>query len=168
VAEYNVFREVYGIRAGVRVVYYMRSPIRVWHVNGNTTLRGNVVEQAQQGIVLECRAGSQAGCDAGTTRLTANTIGGQVRDLSGTVRQVNTTAGILVYTGLRAVTTIDGNAFAGLARIVGIFCDGLTGIPGYSSIANLLLGVLPTAANVDLRPATPATDPDLSFADAFR
>ena len=67
---------------GQNVVYYLRSPIRVWHVNGDTTLRGNVVEQAQQGVLLECRAGSQAGCDTGTTRLTGNTIAGQVRDLS--------------------------------------------------------------------------------------
>jgi hypothetical protein len=34
VAEYNVFREVYGIRDGAKVVYYLRSPVRVWHVDG--------------------------------------------------------------------------------------------------------------------------------------
>ena len=117
VAEYNVFREVYGIRDGAKVVYYMRSPIRVWHVDGNTTVRGNVIEQAEQGVMLECRSGSQAGCNAGTTRVTGNTIGGRVRDLGGTIRQVNTTAG---------------------------------------------------TASLDLRPATPATDPDLSLAVAYR
>jgi hypothetical protein len=51
-------------------------------------LRGNVVEEAQQGILLECRAGLQAGCDTGTTLLSANTVAGQVRDLGGVVRQV--------------------------------------------------------------------------------
>jgi hypothetical protein len=88
VAEDNVFREAYGIRNGLEVVYYLRSPIRVWHVNGATVLRGNVIEQAQQGIVLECRAGPQAGCDTGTTLLASNTIAGEVRDLGGTLQRV--------------------------------------------------------------------------------
>ena len=54
------------------------------HVNGDTTLRGNVVEQSQQGVLLECRAGSQAGCwSTGTTPASpGNTIAGRVRDLS--------------------------------------------------------------------------------------
>ena len=81
-------------------------------IDGNTTVRGNVIEQAQQGVLLECRSGSQAGCNAGTTRVTGNTIGGRVRDLGGTIRQVNVTAGALVYTGLQAQTTLDGNVFA--------------------------------------------------------
>jgi hypothetical protein len=168
VGEYNVFREVYGVRNGTNVVYYVRSPIRVWHVNGDTTLRGNVVEQAQQGVLLECRAGSQAGCDAGTTRLTDNTIAGQVRDLSGTVRQVNTTAGVLVFTGLRAATTIDANAFALLPRPIGIYSDGVSGTPTYTYTDNREFTAPPAAANLNLRAATPATDPDLSYADAYR
>jgi hypothetical protein len=168
VGEYNVFREVYGVRNGANVVYYVRSPIRVWHVNGDTTLRGNVIEQAQQGVLLECRAGSQAGCDAGTTRVTDNTIAGQVRDLSGTVRQVNTTAGVLVFTGLRAVATIDGNAFALLPRPVGIYSDGVSGTPSYTYTANREFTAPPTGANLNLRAATPATDPELSYADAYR
>jgi hypothetical protein len=166
VAEYNVFREVYGVRNGSNVVYYLRSPIRVWHVNGATTLRGNVVEQAQQGVLLECRAGSQAGCDAGTTRVTDNTIAGQVRDLSGTVRQVNTTAGVLVFTGLKAATTIDANTFAMLTP-VRIYSDGVSGTPSYTYTANREFTAPPTGANLDLRAATPATDPDLSYADAY-
>jgi hypothetical protein len=168
VGEYNVFREVYGVRNGTNVVYYLRSPIRVWHVNGDTTLRGNVVEQAQQGVLLECRAGSQAGCDAGTTRLTDNTIAGQVRDLSGTVRQVNTSAGVLVFTGLRAATTIDGNAFALVPRPIGIYSDGVSGTPSYTYTGNREFTAPPTGANLNLRAATPATDPDLSYADAYR
>jgi hypothetical protein len=167
VAEYNVFREVYGVRNGANVVYYLRSPIRVWHVNGNTTIRGNVIEQAQQGVLLECRAGSQAGCDTGTTRVTDNTIAGQVRDLSGTVRQVNTTAGVLVFTGLKAAATIDANAFAMLTP-VRIYSDGVSGTPSYTYTANREFTAPPAAANLDLRAATPATDPDLSYADAYR
>jgi hypothetical protein len=167
VAEYNVFREVYGIRGGAKVVYYMRSPIRVWHVDGATTLRGNVIEQAEQGIMLECRSGSQAGCNAGTTRLTANTIGGRVRDLGGTIRQVNTTAGALVYTGLQAQATIDGNVFALLGSVVGTYGDGVPGTPTLAYIGNRELSTAGTAS-LDLRPATASTDPDLSFATAYR
>jgi hypothetical protein len=166
VAEFNVFREVYGVRDGAKVVYYLRSPIRVWHVNGQVTIRGNVVEQAQQGVLLECRAGPQAGCDAGTTRVTGNTFAGQVRD--GAVRQVNTTAGALVFTGLRAAATIDGNAFAMLPAPIRLFSDGVLGAPRYAQAANRVFAAPPPAAMLDLRAARPATDPDLSFADAFR
>jgi hypothetical protein len=163
VAEYNVFREVYGIRDGAKVVYYLRSPIRVWHVDGNTSVRGNVIEQAQQGVLLECRSGSQAGCNAGTTRLTGNTIGGRVRDLGRTIRQVNVTAGALVYTGLQAQATLDGNVFASLGTVVGSYSDGVSGTPSVAVSANRELTAAP-----DLRPATAATDPDLSFAAAYR
>jgi hypothetical protein len=159
VAEYNVFRDVYGVRGAAKVVYYLRSPIRVWHVDGNVTLRGNVIEQAQQGVLLECRAGSEAGCDAGTTVLSGNVIGGQVRDLDGTVRQVNTTAGVLVFSGLQAQTTIAGNAFAGLPRLVGNYSDGVPGAPSYALSGNRELSAAPA-----LRAAAPATDPDLSGA----
>jgi Right handed beta helix region len=167
VAEYNVFREVYGIRAGAKVVYYMRSPIRVWHVDGDTTIRGNVIEQAQQGVTLECRSGSQAGCDAGTTRLTGNTIAGRVRDLGGSIRQVNTTAGALVYTGLQALATLDGNVFALLGTAVGTYSDGVSGTPSVASTGNRELASA-GVANLDLRPSTPTTDPDLSVAGAYR
>jgi len=167
VAEYNVFREVYGTRNGASVVYYLRSPIRVWHVDGATTIRGNVIEQAQQGVLLECRSGSQAGCDTGTTLLTGNTIAGQVRDLSGTVRQVNTTAGVLVFTGLKAATTIDGNVFAMVPKTVGTFTDGVSGTPTYTYTNNTEFASPPVGANLALRAAGAATDPDLTYADAY-
>jgi len=167
VAEDNVFREVYDVRDGAKVVYYMRSPIRVWHVDGTTTLRDNVIEQAQQGVMLECRSGSQAGCNAGTTRLTGNTIGGRVRDLGGTIRQVNTTAGTMVYTGLQAQATLDGNTFALLGTVVGTYSDGVSGTPSLALNGNRELSSAGTAS-LDLRPATPATDPDLSLAAAYR
>jgi hypothetical protein len=167
VVEGNVFREAYGIRAGAKVVYYLRSPIRVWHVDANTTIRANVIEQAQQGILLECRSGSQAGCNAGTTRVTGNIIGGRVRDLGGTIRQVNTTAGALVFTGLQAQTTLDGNVFASLGTIVGSYSDGVSGTPSLAYTGNRELAS-PTGVSLDLHPATPATDPDLSFAAAYR
>jgi hypothetical protein len=166
VAEYNAFREVYGMRAGAKVVYYLRSPIRVWHVDGDTTVRGNVIEQAEQGVLLECRDGPQAGCDAGTTRVTANTIGGRVRDLGGTIRDVNITAGVLLYRGLQAQTTIDGNDFAQLHLAVGTWGDG-SGSPTIAYTGNRELSSA-GAASLDLRPATPTTDPDLSFAAAYR
>jgi hypothetical protein len=159
VAEYNVFREAYGVRGGAKVVYYLRSPIRVWHVDANVVLRGNVIEQAQQGVLLECRGGSEAGCVAGTAVLSGNVVGGKVRDLDGTVRQVNTTAGVLVFSGLQAQTTITGNTFAGLPRAIGSFSDGVSGAPSYALSGNREL-----SAVAGLRAATPATDPDLSGA----
>jgi hypothetical protein len=162
VAEYNVFREVYALRAGVPVVYYMGSPIRVWHVNANVVLRGNVIEQGEEGVMLECRAGSEAGCDAGATTLTGNVVGGQVRDLGGTVHQVNTTSGVLVYNGLQAPATISANVFAGVPRAVGVYSDGVSGAPSYTVSGSR---ELPRPSAVpQLRLATPATDPDLSFA----
>jgi hypothetical protein len=167
VAEYNVFREVFGIRNGANVVYYLRSPIRVWHVNGATVLRGNVIEQAQQGILLECRAGPQAGCNSGTTLLTDNTIAGQVRDLDGTLRQVNITAGALLFSGLRAVATIADNTFALLPRAIGVYVDGVPGLPVYRSSGNRELFAAPAGASLDLRRAAPATEPDLSYAEAW-
>jgi hypothetical protein len=167
VAEDNVFREVYAPRNGVNVVYYLRSPIRVWHVNGDTTLRDNVVEEAQQGFLLECRAGPQAGCDAGTTTIAGNTIGGEVRDLAGVLQRVNATAGVLVFSGLRAAATIQGNAFALLPAAIGPFSDGVIGLWPYRASANRVITTAPTGANLALRRATPATDPDLSYAKAF-
>jgi hypothetical protein len=49
VAEYNVFREVYGIRDGAKVVYYLRSPVRVWHVDGKHRRRPRVHRSAGPG-----------------------------------------------------------------------------------------------------------------------
>jgi hypothetical protein len=169
VAEYNVFREVYGMRDGAPVVYYLRSPIRIWHVGGTTTVRGNVIEEAQQGVLVECRSGSQAGCNSGTTTLVGNTIGGRVRDLGGTVRQVNTTAGAMLYTGLQAQLLFDGNVFSAVAENVGTYSDGMSGAPNYSfAPSNRALAAPPAIAGLDLRPATPSTDPDLSYANAYR
>jgi hypothetical protein len=168
VVQDNVFREAYGMRDGAKVVYFLRSPIRVWHVDGDTMIRGNVIEQAQQGITLECRSGSQAGCNAGTTRVTDNTIGGQVRDLGGTLRQVNTTAGVLAYQGLQAQATFDGNVFALVPQSLRVFVDGLLGAPVFGYVGNRDLTAAPAGARLDLRPATPATDPDLSYAQAYR
>ena len=49
--EFNVFREGRDAMG----VYYTRTPIRVWHVRAQPlTLNGNVVEVANQGILLEC------------------------------------------------------------------------------------------------------------------
>jgi hypothetical protein len=168
VAEDNVFREVYGARNGAPVVYFLRSPIRVWHVNGATTVRANVIEQAQEGISLECRGGPEAGCDTGTTHVTANLIAGRVRDLTGTIRQVNVTAGALVFSGLQAQATFDGNVFALLGRAIGIYNDRVAGQPSYAYGPNSTLTAAPAGAPMDLRPATATTDPDLSYAAAYR
>ena len=162
VAEYNVFREAYGVRDGAPVVYYLRTPIRIWHVDGTTTVRGNVIEEAQQGVMVECRSGSQAGCNSGTTLLVGNTIGGRVRDLGGAIRQVNTTAGAMLYTGLQAQLALDGNTFSAVAQDVGTYSDGMAGNPNYSfAPSNRALAAPQTVAS--LRPAAPSTDPDLSY-----
>ncbi len=93
-AEFNVFREGRDA-AGV---YYMRTPLRVWHVRAQPlTLNGNVIEVGNQGILLECAAGpvsSVSGCGEGSYTLTGNTVGGAVM-FNGVRVQVNTTACIL-------------------------------------------------------------------------
>jgi len=165
VAEYNVFRNVYGLRGGAKVVYFARSPLRVWHVNGDTTLRGNVVESSRQGIALECRAGTDGGCATGTILVQHNTIGGKVKDLSRTPTTVNTTSGVLVYTGLRARARIDSNVFVSLPAQVKPFTDGVTGTPFLTSTNGRALS---SRSAELLRQASPATDPDLSYADASR
>ena len=94
---------------------FARSPIRVWHVDATTILRGNVVDSAQQGFLLECRAGDSAGCADGTILLQDNTVAGGVRNLAGAMTNVNTTAGVLVFTGLHARVTIADTLFAMLS-----------------------------------------------------
>jgi len=93
-AEFNVFREGRDARG----VYYLRTPIRVWHVRAQPLrLNGNVVEVGNQGILLECAAGpisAVSGCGEGSYVLTNNTVGGAVMFNDSRV-QVNTTACIL-------------------------------------------------------------------------
>ena len=166
VAEYNVFRNVYGLRGTERVVYHARSPLRVWHVDGNTTLRGNVIESARQGFLLECRSGVDAGCAAGTILVQHNTVGGSVHGLSGTPTAVNSTAGVLLFDGLPARVTVDANVFAMLPATVKAYTGGVPGTPASTETNNLVLSSSP--ANLALRQARAATDPDLSHADAYR
>ena len=166
VAEYNVFRNVYGLRGAERVVYHARSPLRVWHVNGNTTLRGNVIESARQGFLLECRSGIDAGCAAGTILVQHNTVGGRVQGLSGTLTAVNSTAGVLLFDGLPASVTVDANVFAMLPATVKAYTGGVAGTPASTVTNNLVLASSP--ASLALRAARAATDPDLSHADAYR
>jgi hypothetical protein len=107
-AEFNVFREGRDAKG----VYYMRTPIRVWHVRAHPlTLDGNVVEVGNQGILLECVAGpisTITGCGEGSYRLTGNTVGGAVMFDDSRV-QVNTTACILAgpisSTGITATSS---------------------------------------------------------------
>ena len=74
-------------------------------------------------------------------------------------RQVNTTAGVLVFSGLRSQTTIADNAYAGVPRLVGNYSDGVSGAPSYALSGNRALSAVPA-----LRAAATATDPDLSGA----
>jgi hypothetical protein len=162
VAEYNVFREVYGMRGAAKVVYFARSPIRVWHVDATTILRGNVVESSQQGFLLECRAGSDGGCARGTILLQDNTVNGRARDLAGVVRDVNTTGGVMVYKGLPARVTIIDNLFAMVPSAVVTPTDGVSGTPSVTLTGGRVMSS--SAAALDLRAARATTDPDLSFA----
>jgi hypothetical protein len=162
VVEYNVFRNAYGVRGGTKVVYFARSPIRVWHVDATTILRGNVVESSQQGFLLECRSGASAGCATGTIRLEGNTVGGRVRGLSGALTTVNTTAGVLVYTGLKAPVTVVDNLFSMLPTSVKTYSDGVSGPPSVTETGNVVASS--SSAAPDLREARATTDPDLSFA----
>jgi hypothetical protein len=166
VAEYNVFRNVYGLRGTGRVVYHARSPLRVWHVDGNTTLRGNVIESARQGFLLECRSGVDAGCAGGTILVQHNTVSGRVQNLSGTLSAVNSTAGVLLFDGLPARVTVDANVFAMLPATIKAYTGGVPGTPSSTETDNVVLSSSP--ANLALRQARAATDPDLSHADAYR
>jgi hypothetical protein len=166
VAEYNVFRNVYGLRGAEKVVYHARSPLRVWHVDGNTTLRGNVIESARQGFLLECRSGADAGCAAGTILVQHNTVAGRVQGLSGALTNVNSTAGVMLFDGLPARVTIDANAFAMLPATVKRYAGGVAGTPSSTETNNVVLSS--SSANLALRQARAATDPDLSHADAYR
>jgi hypothetical protein len=160
VAEFNVFRNVYGMRGGTKVVYFARSPIRVWHVDATTVLRGNVVESSQQGFLLECRSGASAGCATGTIRLEGNTVGGRVRNASGALTTVNTTAGVLVFAGLKAPVTLADNLFSMLPTYLKTYSDGVSGAPSVTETGNV---VASSASGPDLREARATTDPDLSF-----
>jgi len=162
VAEYNVFRPVYGMRAGTPVVYYARSPIRVWHVDATTILRGNVIEAAQQGFLLECRSGSSAGCASGTILLQDNTVNGRMRDLSGTLRNVNTTAGVMAFTGLQAQVSVVDNLFSMVPETVKTPSDGVAGAPSVTVSGGRVMSG--SAARLDLPAARATTDPDLSLA----
>jgi hypothetical protein len=74
---------------------------------------------------------------------------------------------VLIFSGLRASTAIDANAFALLPGAIGAYSDGIPGVGVYRSTANRQFSTAPVGANLDLRSATPATDPDLSYAAAY-
>lgn len=162
VAEFNVFRPVYGMRGAAKVVYFARSPIRVWHVDATTILRGNVVEASQQGFLLECRAGASAGCAAGTILLQDNVVGGRVRDLAGSLTAVNRTSGVLLFSGLPAAVTLTHNLFALVPATIGTSSDGMSGTPSVTQSGTTVMSA--TGAALPLRPARATTDPDLTFA----
>ena len=50
---------------------------------------------------------------------------------------------------------------------MGSYSDGVSGTPSLAYTGNRELSTA-GAASIDLRPATPSTDPDLSFAAAYR
>ena len=54
-----------------------------------------------------------------------------------------------------------------LGNVVGTYGDGVSGTPSLAYTGNRELSTAGTAS-LDLRPATAATDPDLSFAVAYR
>ena len=162
VAEFNVFRPVYGTRGAAKVVYYARSPIRVWHVDATTILRGNVVEASEQGFLLECRAGASAGCARGTILLQDNVVGGRVRDLGGSLTTVNRSAGVLLFSGLQAAVTLSHNLFALVPMAIGSSSDGVSGTPSVTQSGTTVM--TSTAAPLALRAARATTDPDLSYA----
>jgi hypothetical protein len=162
VAEFNVFRPVYGTRGAAKVVYYARSPIRVWHVDATTILRGNVIEASEQGFLLECRAGASAGCARGTILLQDNVVGGRVRDLGGSLTTVNRSAGVLLLSGLPAAVTLSHNLFALVPTAIGNSSDGVSGTPSVTQSGTTVM--TSTAAPLALRAARATTDPDLTYA----
>ncbi|UXI68554.1 hypothetical protein [Tahibacter amnicola] len=77
VAEGNVFRAVRAEHPGTHalVEYRGRSPLRIRYVNGDVTVRNNIVESGILGFTIECN-GSQ--CPMGTIDVTNNLIVGRV------------------------------------------------------------------------------------------
>jgi hypothetical protein len=146
---------------GAKVVYFARTPVRVWHVDATTILRGNVIESSEQGFALECRAGTSAGCASGTILLERNTIGGRVRSLSGAATNVNTTAGVMTYSGLPALVTVSDNLFAALPASIRRYTDGVSGTPSVTETGSVVVSSSP--ASPELREARATTDPDLSY-----
>ena len=156
VAERNVFRQVRDSRG----VYYMRTPVRVWHIDGDVTLRGNVVESSEQGLgeVPECRVSGDAGCPTpgSTVRLEDNTVSGAVM-MDGTRYQVNTTGCVLAVDSWTSSNQIP------VAMVDQTCVSTPQIIQGFASMftqtgTRTLQDPIPT-----LRTATPATDPDLSY-----
>jgi hypothetical protein len=164
VAERNVFRSARDARG----VYYMRSPIRVWHVRGAVRLADNVVESAEQGVLIECKRSGDAGCvgdDSGasqsTVTMAGNVIGGAVMD--GTSRyQVNRAGCVRAWTGItppRVTTSVSDQLCIATPRAVSVASDGYNGAPAISNA-----GIRNMAGPIStLRAAVPATSPDLSY-----
>lgn len=153
-AEGNAFRQVFDDRG----VYYLRTPIRVWHVDGATVVRDNVVESSAQGLgVIECKTGPVPGCARGTVELSGNTVGGAV---SHGGERVQVASGCLLAvdawsapTAAEMEVTMTAQTCVSAAPIV--IGDDLP-IAHVGTVE--LDGPITT-----LRAATPATDPDLSY-----
>jgi Right handed beta helix region len=152
-ADSNVFRKTRDSRG----VYYLGSPIRVWHVDGATTLKNNVVETSAEGLgIIECRISGDAGCAKGTVTLENNTVSGAV--LNGSTR---------VQVGNGCLLTVDSwNS----RNAIPVSLRNQTCVSTNSVIVGSGLAVAQTGTRVvtgpipRLRSFRPAFDPDLSYA----
>lgn len=154
-ADSNVFRETRDSRG----VYYLRSPIRVWHVDGTTVLKNNVVETSAQGLgIVECRVSGDAGCAKGSVTLQNNAVSGAVLDGSTRVQVAD---GCLL-----TVDSWDSGS------AIPVSMTNQTCVSTNSVIAGSGLAVSQTGTRVltgpipALRTFMPAFDPDLSYAGA--
>lgn len=159
-ADSNVFREARDSRG----VYYLRSPIRVWHVNGNVVLKNNVVESSEQGFLIECKASSDGGCAQGSVSMTDNTVGGAV-DNGGTRVQVNRTGCVLAWTGItppRVTASMTNTTCVSTPQTLWVGSDGFSGGPTVSQ-SGTRVASSPVSS---LRTASEQFDPDIEFAAA--
>ena len=87
---------------------------------------------------------------------------GRARDLAGVMRNVNTTGGVVVFTGLAARVTIADTLFAMVPVAVSTRSDGMSGTPSVTLTGGRVMSS--SAASLDLRAARATTDPELSLA----
>lgn len=118
-AEYNVFRPIVN---GSNQIYRGNIAIRMWHVNGDMVVRGNVVESSIGGIFIEGKESpiNTNGYATGTALIERNTVSGSWRDVddgvvvhdNGTVHAASTANTALSGLGAGSIS-MDGFTFSG-------------------------------------------------------
>jgi hypothetical protein len=146
VAEKNVFRAVYGLHpgTGTLAVYRANSPIRVRYVDGNVSLRDNVVEIGGFGITVEC---GLSGCPLGTIELKNNLLAGRGITSDGVVHDIGR-CGVQVDAGTTAQVSMFQNT---LVHFRTALCaeGGVLDVANTEFFHSLIRAVSGTPASID-------------------